>query len=300
MEKEVSYGGQAVIEGVMMRGSKVVALAVRKPDGEIAVSTKPLKPLTSFWKLLKLPFIRGTFILIESLVLGIETLMESANYFLDEEEELNAGEIAITLILGLALSIGLFIVLPAVLIKFFVERVVETPLSLNLIEGIIRIGIFLLYIFLVSKIKDIARVFEYHGAEHKAIRTYESGEELNVENAAKYSTMHPRCGTSFLLVVMVVSILVFSLLGRQTLLMRILTRVLLLPVVSGISYEIIKFAGKKNRSKILDWIIAPGMWLQKLTTRPPDESQMEVALVALKEVLSAEGRLPSSSESTIS
>ncbi len=286
MGQETSYGGQAVIEGVMMRGKKSMALAVRKPDGEILVNKYPLKPMAGKWKILRLPFVRGTFVLIESLILGINTLMESANYFIDdEEEELNAGEVVITLLLGLALSIGLFIVLPAFIIRFWVEGVIDRPLLLNLAEGFVRIAIFLIYLFIISRMKDIQRVFEYHGAEHKVIHAYEAGEKLNVDNAAKYSTMHPRCGTSFLLVVMVVSVLVFSILGKQTLFMRILSRILLFPVVAGISYEVIRLAGKRNKSRFVGWLTAPGLWLQALTTRQPDMEQLEVAIAALEGVL---------------
>lgn len=283
------YGGQAVIEGVMMRGATCLAVAVRKQNGEIAVQKRPLSPVTARYGFLGLPGIRGVVALFESLILGIDALMYSANEFTGEDERLSPLEVAGTLALSIGAFIALFIVLPNVLVGP-VQRHIGSPLVVNLIEGILRIVIFLLYIVLISKVKDIQRVFAYHGAEHKAIHTYEHGLELTVENARSFGTMHPRCGTAFLLIVMVVSVLLFSLLGRQTLLMRILTRVALLPVVSGISYEIIKAAGHERPSRFVRAMVAPGMWLQALTTREPSDDMVEVAFAALKAVIDEDGK----------
>jgi Predicted metal-dependent enzyme len=214
MDKKTTYGGMAVIEGVMMRGPHSVSLAVRKPDGTIAVETEPLKELSARFPFLKWPFIRGTYVLIDSLVVGMRALNKSANMSLDEEEEqLSTGEILITGIIAFVMAMLMFVVLPTALVHY-TQRFLGGVLVQNLVEGIIRLAFFLLYVYGISRINDIARVFMYHGAEHKSISTYEAGEELTVENARKYSTLHPRCGTSFLLIVMVISILVFALLGK--------------------------------------------------------------------------------------
>ena len=304
-EKHItSIGGQAVMEGVMMRGPHKTAVAVRKPDGEITVKidengTKKKN------KLLKLPIIRGCVNFFESMVIGIKALMYSAEFIDLEEEDTESkfekwleeklGDkikdvvIYFSLIVSLFMSVGLFILLPTVVTRG-VESVFEgvafigTKTFTSLCEGIVRMIIFISYLALVSQMKDIKRVFEYHGAEHKSIACYEAQEELTVENVKKHSRLHPRCGTSFLLFVMIVSIILFSLLPRTTILPRLLMRIALLPVVAGISYEIIKFAGK-SKSKCVCILTKPGLWLQKLTTREPDESQIEVAIKSLISVM---------------
>mgnify|MGYP003789642649 FL=1 len=284
-------GGQAVIEGVMMKGAEDIAIAVRKPDGEIVVKKEKLK--SNRKKISKMPIIRGIFTFVDSLVLGVNALLYSAEFVDVEEEEkkkpskldefLEKNIIWISVVISVVFSVGLFILLPTVLVGVF-KAYTSNTLILNGIEGIVRIAIFLGYILAISGMKDIRRVFEYHGAEHKSIFCYEHGEELTVENVRKYGRLHPRCGTSFLFIVMIVSILLFSLFSWSGLLMRLVIRILLIPIVAGISYEIIKWAGK-SESKLSCIVSAPGMWLQKLTTREPDDKQIEVAVEALKNVL---------------
>ena len=296
-----SIGGQAVMEGVMMRGPKEIATAVRKSDGEIIIDKKPVNSIISKHKFFKFPVIRGVVSFIDSMVTGIKCLMFSAEQFDIENGEAyqpskfekwledkwgdKIKDIAIyfAVVVAIFFSVGLFFVIPNILVGF-VRKLINTNIILNLVEGAVRITIFLVYLALVSRMKDIQRVFEYHGAEHKTIATYEAGEELTVENAKKHSRLHPRCGTSFLLIVMVVSIIFFSFLKWENPVERIIFRLLLLPVVAGVSYEIIKFAGRST-SKVVKTLTMPGLWLQKLTTREPDESQLEVAITSLKAVL---------------
>ena len=289
--KPKAVGGQAVIEGVMMKGAEDIAIAVRKPDGEIVVKKEKLK--SNRKKISRIPIIRGIFTFVDSMVLGVNALLYSAEFVDVEEEEkkkaskldefLEKNIIWISVVISIVFSVGLFILLPTVLVGIF-KAYIDNTLILNGIEGIVRIAIFLGYILAISGMKDIRRVFEYHGAEHKSIFCYEHGEELTVENVRKYGRLHPRCGTSFLFIVMIVSILLFSLFSWSGVLMRLLIRILLIPIVAGISYEIIKWAGK-SESKLSCIVSAPGMWLQKLTTREPDDKQIEVAVEALKNVL---------------
>lgn len=288
MADNYQYGGQAVIEGVMMRGPHHYAVAVRKENNQMDVFSEELG-YSKKHAFLRLPFVRGIVALAESFVLGLKALQYSANQLMDTEgeEELTFWEMALMITFALGLAVLLFVALP-LLFRGLVGKVVAGTLWRNLIEGFFRAIILVAYITLISLLSDIQRVFAYHGAEHKVIHTYEAGEELTVENARTKTTLHPRCGTSFLLYVVVVSTILFSFLGEQTIVMRFLSRILLLPVVAGVSYEIIKISGK-NQSfllwKILSW---PGLMLQRLTTRPPDDSQLEVAIAALKQVLSLE------------
>lgn len=302
---KTSIGGQAVIEGVMMRGPHTIATAVRKPDGEIIIDKQEIGKIRKS-EFLKLPIIRGCVGFFDSMVLGIKSLMFSAKFFeIDEdgepiEEEPSkfekwlenklgsekAMEIAIyiSVILSLFLSVGLFILLPS-FITGFLKPIISRRLFLNLIEGVTRIIIFIAYLGLVSQMKDIKRVFMYHGAEHKSIHCYEKGFSLTVENVKKQTRLHPRCGTSFLLIVMVISIIIFSLISWDiSVFLRLGYRLLLLPVVAGISYEIIKFAGRHDNwfTKIISM---PGLWFQYITTREPDESQIEVAIASLNSVI---------------
>lgn len=277
-----NIGGQAVIEGVMMRGPKFTAIAVRK-EHEIIIKKEENRSFSDSYTFLKLPILRGMVSLVEMLIIGIQALSYSASIAQDEEEKLSGKEIAFAILAALGFAILLFIIIPTFAVKLIGDNV-TSPFWLNMIEGIFRIIIFLVYLVVISSMKDIRRVFEYHGAEHKAVFCYENNEKLVPENAKKYTTLHPRCGTNFLMIVMIVSILLFSLLGWPGILMRIVSRVLLLPLVAGISYEFIRFAGRSN-SPIVKLISLPGLWLQKLTTREPDEFQLEVALEALKSVL---------------
>ncbi len=285
MNKKISYGGMAVIEGVMMRGPEKTALAVRKPDGSIEIEKEANNDLDKHYPFLKWPLIRGAFVLIESMVVGIKMLNKSANMSMDEEEEeLSTGEILVTGLLAFVLAIVLFVALPTAIVHF-TKQYMGGVMAQNIIEGIIRIAFFLVYVYAISKMGEIERVFMYHGAEHKSILTYEAGQELTVENAHQFTTRHPRCGTSFLLIVMVISILVFAMLGEGSLFYRIWSRIAVFPVVAGLGYEFIRFSGKYYQHRWAQWLIAPGLWLQKLTTREPDDEQLEVAFAALREVL---------------
>ncbi len=284
MSKPVQYGGQAVIEGVMMRGPKESAIAVRLPNGEIDVTHQPIHAWSSR-PFLKLPLIRGFVALVDSLVVGINALTFSANRSVgEEEEELGFWEMFLTVAIALGLGLILFVGLPTGAAHLLQGKVPGVVLQ-NLLEGFIRLSVFLIYILGISRLKDIQRIFQYHGAEHKAIYTHEAGEELTVENARKYSTLHPRCGTSFLLIVVVVSIFVFAFLGLHPLWWRLVSRILLMPVVAGLAYEVLKFSARHLDSALMRIMVAPGLLLQRLTTREPDDAQLEVALAALKGVL---------------
>ena len=283
MDKPI-VGGQAVIEGVMMRGFGKVATAVREPDGNINVQVKPVNSVSDKYPILKLPFLRGSVTLFESLVLGIKSLSFSAQAAGEEDEQLSDKEMAGTIIFALGLACVLFIAIPTFAAKFL-HTLTDDPFILNLAEGFLRLIIFFGYIFAISQMKDIQRVFQYHGAEHKTIFCYEADLPLTVENVKKFPRLHPRCGTAFLLIVMIVSIFVFAFLGWPDLWLRILSRIILLPVVAGISYEIIRYAGRSKNS-FVRLAILPGLWLQYLTTREPDNSMIEVAIKSLEAVQS--------------
>lgn len=286
--KSFQYGGMAVIEGVMMRGPAAISVAARKSDGTVELKKEPINNLAERYPFLKWPFVRGTYVLIDSLVTGIRILNESANMSLEEgEEELTPAEIFITGFIAFIAAVLMFVVLPTGIVHF-ASRFLGGVVLQNTIEGILRITFFLIYVYLISRMEDINRVFMYHGAEHKSIFAYEAGEDLTVENARKHSTLHPRCGTNFLLIVMVISIFVFALLGEGTLFYRIWSRLAVLPVVAGLGYEFLKLGGKYFEIPGVRLLTLPGLWLQKLTTREPDDSQLEVALVALKAVVAGE------------
>lgn len=298
---KTSIGGQAVIEGVMMRGPEKIATAVRKSSGEIVMDIKPVNSFVVRHKLHKIPLLRGVLSFVESMVTGIKCLMFSADQvdledgekeemskiekWLDDKLGDKIKDIAIyfSVVVAMCFSIGLFMLLPTAIAGIF-KSIVKSPVALNLIEGLIKMTIFLVYLWAVSKMADIKRVFAYHGAEHKTIAAYEAGEELTPENAMKYTRLHPRCGTSFLLIVMVISILMFSLLTWETLWLRIAYRLLLLPVVAGLSYEVIKLAGR-HPNGVVGILTKPGLWLQKITTEEPDLLQLEVAIAALMAVI---------------
>jgi len=285
-------GGQAVIEGVMMRGKNFWSLAVRRPDKTISIKLFKNSSLTVNNKFLGLPFIRGVVSLIESMALGFRALSYSVNESTEEDIQFSKKEMTIAIIIAVIFAVGIFFILPTLIGRSFSNYFPNT-IVYNLMEGLVRILLFLGYIIIVSQLKDIKRVFQYHGAEHKTIQAYENGEKMIVENVRKYTTLHVRCGTSFLLIVMVVAIFVFALLGRPPFLLRILYRVLLIPVISGISYELIKLAGKYSKYKIVNIIFYPGLLLQKITTREPDDSQIEIAISSFNRVIKAEDELKS-------
>lgn len=286
MKNKLMVGGQAVIEGVMMRGPKLVATAVREPSGEITVKVDPVSSLGERYPILKKPMLRGVVALGESLVLGLKSLSYSAQMAGEEDEQLSDKELAMTMLFSLGLAVILFVIIPTAAAKYL-HAAATDPVILNLLEGGLRLAIFMIYIYGISRLKDIKRVFQYHGAEHKTIHAYEAGVELTVENVQKFSTLHPRCGTAFLLIVMVVSIIMFAFLGWPDLWLRILSRVILLPVVAGISYEIIRYAGRTT-NPIIQTAILPGLWLQKITTNQPDDSMVEVAIRSLEAVTAEE------------
>ncbi len=277
----LKVGGQAVIEGVLMMGKKVV-VAVRQANGDIAV--KELGGVSQNNKWMKIPFIRGFFSLFYSLSFGLKAIDLSAE--LSSGEEMKKSDSIISILIAIVLALGLFIVAPAYITKWMGIR--NNEFLFSLIDGFIRLGIFLLYVWIISLSKDIKRVFQYHGAEHKTVHNYESGEELSVENARKFSTIHPRCGTNFLMIFLLVAILVhslFGLFGTLNMVQRILVRLIALPIVAGISYELLRLFDKYPRLRVL---AAPGMLLQRLTTAQPDDSQLEVAIVSLKHALGME------------
>lgn len=294
MGDKYQYGGQAVIEGVMMRGRQKIAIAVRKPDNEILIEERLVTSVTQKQPFLKWPFLRGTVMFFESMIIGVQALAFSASQAAEADgQELSSREVALSVGLAMFLGILLFVVAPTAIARLLYGF---STVFVNIGEGIFRIVIFLLYIIGISRIKEIQRVFQYHGAEHKVINAFEAGEELTVENARRFSQLHPRCGTSFLLIVMIIMIVIFGLLGKPNLLVRIVSRIVLLPVVAGISYEVLKLSGKYCHTWLMKIIIAPGMWLQKLTTGEANDSQLEVAIQALRAVLPAKGESQGSTQ----
>ena len=283
---DLAVGGQAVIEGVMMRDANKTATAVRLPNGEIEVETHPVTSIRERYPVLNLPLIRGSVIMVESLVIGMRALSFSAQAAGEEDEQMTKKEIALTILFALVLASVLFIVIPTGA-AHLAAAYTNDPIVFNLIEGGIRLAVFLLYIWGISWMGGIRRVFQYHGAEHKTIHCYEAGEALTVENVQKFPRLHPRCGTNFLLIVMVIAIVFHVFFGWPDLWLRILSRLAVLPVVAGVSYEIIRFAGR-SENRIVRILITPGLWLQYLTTRPPDDEMVEVAIESLKAVLPPE------------
>lgn len=284
MQMKKSYGGQALIEGVMMRGNKTIAMAVRGADGTIQCEMEQADSLSDTYTFLKWPLIRGTVNLVESLYMGFKALTYSANASAEtEEEKLNPAEMAISVVISMVLGIGLFFVLPVVLANLTKSYVTSSGMQ-NILEGFIRVGVFVIYVVAISRMKEIKRVFQYHGAEHKVIHAYEHGEEMTVANAQKYQTLHPRCGTSFLFIVMVISIFVFAFVGVENFAWRMLSRVILLPVIAGISYELLKFSGKHSSNQLVAILSWPGLQLQQLTTAEPEDDMVEVALYSLARV----------------
>ena len=286
-----TIGGQAVIEGVMMRNGNDYAVAVRKPDQTIEVKKDQFIGLNARWHTKKIPIIRGVLSFIDSLVLGMSTLTYSASFFEDEEEaekekdkdgKFDAVFMGLTVALSVVIAVVLFMLTPFFISSLF-GKVIKSPMALAVIEGLIRIAIFFIYIVAISQMKDIQRVFMYHGAEHKTINCIEHGAELTPENAAKYSRLHKRCGTSFLLIVMVVSIICFMFIRVDNMALKIVLRVILVPVIAGVSYEIIQWAGR-SESCLVNIVSKPGLMLQKLTTREPDLEMLEVAIASIEAI----------------
>lgn len=286
-----TIGGQAVIEGVMMRNGNDYAVAVRKPDQTIEVKKDQFIGLNARWHTKKIPIIRGVLSFIDSLVLGMSTLTYSASFFEDEEEaekekdkggKSDAVFMGLTVALSVVIAVVLFMLTPFFISSLF-GKVIKSPMALAVIEGLIRIAIFFIYIVAISQMKDIQRVFMYHGAEHKTINCIEHGAELTPENAAKYSRLHKRCGTSFLLIVMVVSIICFMFIRVDNMALKIVLRVILVPVIAGVSYEVIQWAGR-SESCLVNIVSKPGLMLQKLTTREPDLEMLEVAIASIEAI----------------
>jgi uncharacterized protein YqhQ len=288
-------GGQAVLEGVMMRGPSNWSLAVRKPDGEIAQLNHEIHSVMLRHRFFRLPIIRGVVALGESLAIGFRALAISANYAAQEEgddeevsTEIGRGALIFAFVIAIGFAVLLFKVTPALITNWLP---IDTTGLFVVVEGLIRVTIFILYLVLISFLPDLKRVFQYHAAEHKAINAYEAGDELTPDRVQRYSLIHPRCGTAFLLWVMVIAIFVFAFFGQPVWYWLIVSRILLLPVIAGIAYELIRFAGKHTGNPVLMTLLAPGLWLQRLTTREPSLDQLEVSISALKNVLEREGRL---------
>lgn len=289
-DDKYQVGGQAVIEGVMMKSRHFWSLAVRRPDKTISTSLYRSSSITHKNRFLGLPFVRGTVNLIESMAIGLKALSLSVNEATEEEIKFTKKEMIISISIAVLFAVGVFFVLPTLIGRSFSDYFPST-IVYNLLEGLIRLSLFLAYIILVSQLRDIKRVFQYHGAEHKTIQAYENNKDLTVENVKKFTTVHLRCGTSFLLIVMVVAIFVFAILGRPPLIWRIILRILLIPVIAGISYELIMLAGKFSKYRIVNLLFYPGLLLQKITTREPDDSQIEVAISSFNKVIDAEKKM---------
>ena len=303
--KYSGIGGQAVIEGIMMKNGDRYATAVRKPDGDIEVQTDSYVSMTEKVKLFALPFVRGVFSFADSMILGMKTLTFSASFFEDDEdsepsklekfldrvfgEKVEACLMTVVMIFSVIMAIAIFMILPLLIAGVF-KNFIQSETVMAFLEGVIRILIFIAYIKLISRMEDIRRTFMYHGAEHKCINCIEHGLPLNVENVRKSSKEHKRCGTSFLLIVMVISILFFMVIRVDDVWLRILSRVILIPVIAGVSYEILRLAGRSN-SKIMDLVSRPGMWMQGLTTTEPDDDMIEVAIAAVEAVFDWKGYL---------
>ena len=288
-------GGQAIIEGVMMQNGDRIAVAVRRQsDGEILV--KPLPARFRFKKLGTIPFLRGLFRLFDMMSLGLRALNLSTQLAFPEEEQMSKSGTFFTFAVAIVVAIGAFMVLPLYLTGFIPGLRLGNSIVFNLVEGVIRMSFFFVYLVLISRMKDIHRVFQYHGAEHKVVHTYEADEELTVENAQKHTTLHPRCGTAFLMTVFVIAILIFSLVGQPTLWVKVLSRLLLLPVVAGVSYEALRFSGRNYNRWWVRALAQPGLWLQKLTTGEPDDAMVEVAIASMSRVLDPEQPADSSSD----
>ena len=296
--KYSGIGGQAVIEGIMMKNKSDYATAVRKPDGEIEIQKEQYVSMTEKVKFCSLPFVRGVFNFVDSMILGMRTLSFSAGFYEDDEdsepgpfemwldkvfgEKVEKALMAVVMVFSVVMAIGIFMVLPLLIAGGF-RRFVSSPTVMAILEGCIRIGIFVTYILLISRMEDIRRTFMYHGAEHKCINCIEHGMTLTVDHVRQSSKQHKRCGTSFLIIVMVISILFFMVIRVETVWLRIVSRILLIPVIAGVSYEFLRIAGRSD-SALVNLLRKPGMWMQNLTTKEPDDSMIEVAIAAVNAV----------------
>ncbi|HEX2031047.1 MAG TPA: DUF1385 domain-containing protein [Actinomycetota bacterium] len=288
MAEEHYYGGQAVLEGVMMRGRDHWAVAVRKPDGDLHLEGHGIDSIAKRWPILRKPGLRGVIALGQALAIGVKALTISANQSAEEEEKLSPRQMALSMTIALLFFVGLFIVLPAFLSGFARDRV-GSGILLNIGEGIFRVLLFLGYLALIGRMKEIRRVFAYHGAEHKTIAAYEHGAPLEPDSVDRYSTLHVRCGTNFLLIVMILTIFVFALFGNPSIPWRIGSRLIAIPLIAGLAFEILRLGARYSRSRVMRALMAPGLWLQKITTKPPTADQIDVAVAAFQEVRRMEG-----------
>ncbi len=292
-----TYGGQAIIEGVMIRGQRNIAIAVRRPDGSIALKRQPLTPIFT-GRLRRIPLARGVIAMAETLTLGMRALTYSANVAAEAEgEEISARSMAGMMAVSLTIAIGLFFLVP-VLASDRLEGLLGSSLMANIAEGVIRLGLFLGYILLIGRMNDIRRVFMYHGAEHMTVHAQERGDPLNVAHIRRYPTAHPRCGTAFLLVVMVVAILAFIFVGREPFWWLIASRIVLVPLIAAVSYEVIRFSGRHAANPLVALITAPSLALQSLTTRQPDDDQIEIAIAAMQQAQAADAEGADGAKST--
>jgi uncharacterized protein YqhQ len=281
------YGGQAVVEGVMMRGREVWAVAVRRPAGDVHVESHDIDSVVKRHPILGKPFLRGVIALGQALAIGFRALSVSAREAAPEEERLTSRQMGLSMAIAGVLFVGLFIVLPAATFGW-VGRRVDSTLLVNVLEGLFRVGLFLGYLLLIGRAKDIQRVFAYHGAEHKTIAAYEHDEPLVPERVDRYSTLHVRCGTNFLLLVMVTTIFVFALFGSPGIWWRILSRIIAIPIIAGVAFELLRLGARFPNSRFMRAVMTPGLWLQKITTKPPDHGQIEIAIASFNEVLRRE------------
>ena len=281
------YGGQAVIEGVMMRGRDVWAVAVRRPDGDVHLESHDIDSVARRHPLLAKPFLRGVIALGQALAIGFRALSVSARESVPEEERLSSRQMGLSMAIAAVIFLGLFIVLPAVTFGW-VGRNLDSSILVNALEGVFRVALFLGYLLLIGRPKDIRRVFEYHGAEHKTIAAFEHDDPLVPDRVEGYSTLHVRCGTNFLLLVMVITIFVFALFGNPGVWWRVLSRIVAIPIIAGIAFELLRLGARFPRSRVIQALMVPGLWLQKITTKPPDREQIEVAIASFNEVLRRE------------
>ncbi|HEV8681210.1 MAG TPA: DUF1385 domain-containing protein [Actinomycetota bacterium] len=287
MPQEHYYGGQAVLEGVMMRGRDVWAVAVRRPDASIHLESHRIESIAERWPILRKPGLRGIIALGQALRIGVKALTISANQSVEEEEKLTPRQMAVSMVVAFTIFIAVFIVGPTVLFRY-AQRQVPSGILLNAAEGVFRVLLFLGYLWLIGRMREIRRVFEYHGAEHKTIAAYEHGEELDPERVDQFSTLHVRCGTNFLLIVMVLTIFVFAFFGTPTLPWRIASRIVAIPIIAGLAFEALRLGARYSTSTVMRALMAPGLWLQKITTQPPSLTQIEVAIASFNEVLRRE------------
>lgn len=281
------YGGQAVVEGVMMRGRDVWAVAIRRPAGDIHVESHEIDSVAKRHPILRRPFLRGVIALGQALAIGFRALSISARESAPEDEQLTSRQMAVSFVIAAVIFIGLFIVLPAATFGWVGRRIGSSILT-NVLEGLFRVGLFLGYLLVIGRAKDIRRVFAYHGAEHKTIAAYEHDDPLTPDRIGPYSTLHVRCGTNFLLIVMVTTIFVFALFGAPGLWWRIGSRLLAIPIIAGLAFELLRLGARYPRSALMRIVMTPGLWLQKITTKPPDDGQIEVAIASFNEVLKRE------------